>query len=100
MRTFEEWFNRYRMTTSTFGFEPSNIYNIDETGFQMGDGEHTYVIIDQRVSTEKYATKGDQTENISVIECRCMDGTVLPPFIIFKGKNLQSSWYFENAPED
>src|SRR5438045_2041065 len=73
---FEEWFNRYRMTTSTFRFEPSNIYNIDETGFQMGDGERTYVVIDQRVSTEKYATKGDQTENISVIECGCMDGTV------------------------
>jgi hypothetical protein len=35
-----------------------------------------------------------------VVECGCQDGTVLPPLIIFKGKNLQSTWFHDQAPDD
>jgi hypothetical protein len=97
---FEKWFNLYRKTTTTFKVQQSNIYNIDETGFQMGDSAKSYVIIDKRLGTQGYTGRGATTENITVVECGCMDGSALPPFIIFKGANLQSTWYYEKAPEN
>ena len=97
---FEKWFNVYRDATTTYKVAPCNIYNLDETGFQMGDTARSYVIIDKRLGTKGYTGRGSNTENITVIECGCMDGTVLSPFIIFKGKNLQSTWFSEDAPND
>ena len=73
---------------------------MDETGFQMGDSARTYVIIDKRLSTKGLTEKGSKGENISVVECGCQYGSVLPPLIIFKGKKLQSTWYHEQAPDD
>jgi hypothetical protein len=72
-------------TTSTFQFEPSNIYNIDETSFQMGDGQHTFIVIDQRISTGKYTTKGDKAENITVTEWLNLLGGVRDLLLIVRG---------------
>lgn len=42
-------------------------------------------------------TSGSNRENISVLATCCADGTSLDPLIIFKGKNMQSSWVGTDA---
>jgi hypothetical protein len=66
----------------------------------MGNTARSYIIVDKRLGTAGYLGKSSKMENISLIECGCQDGTVLPPMIIFKGKNLQSTWFYEQAPDD
>jgi hypothetical protein len=51
---FEKWFNIYRKMTTTHKAEHYNIYNIDETGFQMGNSARSYIIVDKRISTTGY----------------------------------------------
>jgi hypothetical protein len=97
---FEKWFNVYRHALRTHGDALCNIYNMDETGFQMGNGAKSYVVIDKRLGTSGYVNEASKTKNITVIECSCMDGSVIPPFTIFKGKNLQSTWFPELAPDN
>jgi hypothetical protein len=50
--TFNGWFNRYRDHFEKHKPELRNIYNIDETGFVLGDGERAYVIIDKILGSE------------------------------------------------
>lgn len=38
-------------------------------------------------------------ENITVIDCICADGTVLPPFIVMKGKRPSYSWVKDSELE-
>jgi hypothetical protein len=99
-KAFEKWFKVYRHALRTHRDALSNIYNMDETGFQMGDGAKSYVVVDKCLGTTGYVNTPSKTENVTVIECGCMDGTVLPPFTVFKGKNLQSTWFPEQAPDN
>ncbi|KAF8721838.1 DDE superfamily endonuclease, partial [Rhizoctonia solani] len=74
------------------------IFNLDEKGFPMGlTGKEKVVILtwDHR---DGYA--GDGTRKlVTTIECICANGTVLPPMIIMKGKNVQKAWQ-EGSPLD
>ena len=75
-----------------YGITDEDIYNFDETGFQMG------VISTSKVVTaaEKARTNSIQPgnrEQVTVIESIQATGHLLPPLIIFKGRMLQESWY-------
>jgi hypothetical protein len=61
------------------------------------DAARLYIIINKRLSIKGYTEHRSNIENITVIECGCMDGSVLPFFIIFKVKNLLSTWFAEDA---
>jgi hypothetical protein len=39
----------------------------------------------------------ESRETITVIECVSADGTVLPPLLIYKGKNVQKRWRCKHA---
>ena len=68
-----------------------NIYNMDESGFSIGTMESTRIIIDSILCT-KYQTHPGRQEWVSMVECVCANGTILPPLRIFKGKNVLQSW--------
>jgi hypothetical protein len=95
-----KWFDMFKHTMDKYKIQLENIYNIDETGFQMGATSRSYVIIDKRSGGYGHSGSGSKGENITAIETSCADGTVLPPFIIFKGEHLQSTWYSGDAPQD
>lgn len=92
------WFILVRNTIAKYGILEEDIYNFDETGFQMGV-----------ISTAKVVTAADKARTVSiqpgnrgwvtVIESINSTGWVLPPLIIFKGKLLQRSWY-DTIPYD
>ncbi|KAF8594770.1 hypothetical protein BDV93DRAFT_549088 [Ceratobasidium sp. AG-I] len=73
----------------------ANRFNCDEKGFQLGVTGRERVLIMKRdpdAPRDGYAGGSKQP-----IECICADGTVLPPFIIMKGKYVQKRWS-ENSP--
>jgi len=95
----EKWFNDFRSVIDEFDIQQCDIYNMDETGFSIGSIKATRVIIDRTQNIRYQAYPGRQ-EWVSVIECISMDGSALPPLIIFKGKTLSSRWIPHNTPKD
>jgi DDE superfamily endonuclease len=58
------------------------------------------VIIDKNQGSLGHSVEGTKGEWITVIECVSAEGVALPPFVIFKGKHLQSNWFQPNTPHD
>lgn len=83
---------------------PENIYNADEKGFLMGVMNRT-----KRVFNKHYKKTGqligavqDGSRNwITLLACICQDGSALPPFLIYQGKEggFRDSWCDDVDPE-
>ena len=99
---FNAWFKRFHdnINKLTPKPEPQNIYNIDETGFILDDGEKAYVIIDKRLESKSRTIKAQRGELLTVIECSSATGVAIPPMIIYKGQHLQHYWFEPKAPRD
>jgi len=95
----EKWFAAVKSIIDEFNIDPKNIHNMDETGCSIGSIKATRVIID-RTKNIRYSAYPGRQEWVSVIECISMDGTSLPPLIIFKGKTLSSRWIPSNTPRN
>ena len=89
--TLNAWFDAVEQTVVKFNIDQRNIYNMDETGFAIGTMQSTRVIVDATIRTQWQANPGRQ-EWLTVVECICADGTVIKPFVIFKGENVDSRW--------
>jgi hypothetical protein len=104
------WFDRVQATITKYGILPEDMYNFDETGFQMGIIATTKVIARARARGQgqargraqgrpKVIQPGDRTW-VTVIEGINAQGWALPATIIFAGKVNQSTWYEAGIPED
>lgn len=71
--------------------KPEDIYNMDESGFTIGDVEASQRIINAAIR-QRFQAKPGRQEWVTAVECICANGTSLPPLIIFKGKNLLRQW--------
>lgn len=76
------WFDVYKKIVLELN---KNIYNMDATGFSIGTMESTRIIVDLMLRAKLQARPGRQ-ECVSIVECICVDGTVLPPLRIFGGR--------------
>src|SRR5436305_1663021 len=90
------WFNEFKRVVAEYNVDPKNIYNMDETGFSIGTMQASCVIINKNLRTQLQAAPGRQ-EWISIVECVSMNGTAIPPLIIFKGERLSNSWIPKNV---
>ncbi|BCR86319.1 uncharacterized protein ACHE_30306S [Aspergillus chevalieri] len=88
------WFNRVQETILRYGIAEQDIYNMDETGFQMGVASTAKVICgsETRDSHAKSIQPGNR-EWITIIIAINASGHALPPQIIMAGKKHQSQWY-------
>jgi hypothetical protein len=66
--------------------DPENLYNMDESGFAIGDIETSQRIINATIR-QKFQTKPGNQEWVTAVECICADRSSTP-LIIFKGENL------------
>ncbi|KJZ73072.1 hypothetical protein HIM_07456 [Hirsutella minnesotensis 3608] len=98
------WFERVQATVQKFGIVQEDIYNFDETGFNMGIIATTKVVTQTRQpKSRKGRPKATQPGNrnfVTVIEGINATGWALPATIIFEGKVHQSSWYRTGIPKD
>jgi len=93
------WFEDLRRVIEEHNIESENIYNMDESGFAIGDVEASQRIINATIRQQFQAKLGRQ-EWVTAIECICAAGGSLPPLIIFKGENLSHQWIPANIHKD
>jgi DDE superfamily endonuclease/Tc5 transposase DNA-binding domain/helix-turn-helix, Psq domain len=87
----KQWFDDLEKVLVEYNIKPENIYNMDESGFAIGEKEPGRCIINAKVRQQFQAKPGRQ-EWVSVVECICADGTIVPPLVIFKAENLSTQW--------
>jgi hypothetical protein len=63
-------------------FLPHEIYNCDESGYQIGQGKQRKVVSSR--TTSDIAT-GGHAKSITGIECIAADGWVMLPWFLVKG---------------
>ena len=84
------WFNAFRVRFEEQKYELCDIYNMDETGFAVGDTQSTRIIVDSTYKSNLKVTAGKQ-EWVTVLECIDGAGGALPPMVIFKAQNTNSA---------
>lgn len=83
---------------------PHNIYNMDEKGFLLGVLQKTKRVF-TRASFESGKLLGagqdGNREWITILATICMDGSYLPPSVIYQATsgNLQDTWLDEFDPQ-
>ena len=63
------------------------MYNIDESGFAIREKEAGRCIINAQIHKKFQAKPGCQGW-VSVMECICVNASVIPPLVIFRAENL------------
>jgi hypothetical protein len=94
-----KWFDDLRRVIEEHNIESKNIYNMDESGFAIGDVEDSQRIINVTIRQQFQAKPGRQ-EWVTTMACICADGSSLPPLIIFKGEKLSHQWIPADIPKD
>ena len=81
-----EWFKLVHNVRAKYGIEARDIYNFDETGFQMGaSGSFKVITGAERRQRPKNKEPGNR-EWVTAVETIVINRTSLPPLIIFPGK--------------
>jgi hypothetical protein len=93
------WFDAVATKFQECVYNNSNVWNMDESGFGVGESQTTKVLvpIDR---AQQYKTVVGKQEWVTVIECINAAGGALPPMIIFKGQNMNSGWLPPQTPPD
>ncbi|KAJ6436862.1 Glycerate kinase [Purpureocillium lavendulum] len=91
------WFCLVRNVVAKYGIADADIYNFDETGFQMGVIANGIVVTSsERRSNVKMRQPGNR-EWVPVIQGVGALGFCVPPFIVVSGKYHLSTWYQDDA---
>jgi hypothetical protein len=92
------WFRLVQNTIAKYGITEADIYNFDETGFQMGVIMTAKVVTGSDRSSRPKAVQPGNREWVTIIQGIGGAGYALPPFIVFAGKHHLSTWYEEDTP--
>ena len=92
-KIIQNWFRLVQNTIAKYGILAQDIYNFDETGFQMGMITTAKVITGSKRAGRPTVTQPGNREWVTAIEAINSTGWALPPMIIFQGKLHQASWY-------
>jgi len=96
IRAFLELFEATRIRLN---IRLEDIYNMDETGIALGVCTNSRVLGDAR-KKKAYVKSPENREWVSIIESISADGRKLQCLVIFKGKNLQTTWFpSESVPD-
>ncbi|RYC79285.1 hypothetical protein BFJ63_vAg17832 [Fusarium oxysporum f. sp. narcissi] len=87
----EKWFQTWHKYVRE-GVEQDDIWNIDETGFQIGYLKNgiflwTFGEVEQPILTDAH-----ETISVTVVESISATGRILPPFIIMSGVQITARW--------
>ena len=98
-RVISPWFSLIQSVKEKYGILDEDIYNFDETGFLMGQIKTQMVFSgSEKRSAPKRIQPGNR-EWVTVIQGVNAAGWAIPPFVVFAGKVLISSWYYD-IPRD
>ncbi|KAJ5543879.1 hypothetical protein N7494_005158 [Penicillium frequentans] len=87
-----KWFEGYENAISSYGIQREDLYNFDESGFQMGIGKDQWIVT--REPRRKIVSGTDTNrEYVTVVEAVSADGYAIPPLIILTAKRLSHQWF-------
>jgi hypothetical protein len=78
-------------------YPPDAIFNVDESGFALGDTLSLKVLISKE-DIRGFTKIPGQQERITAIECIGASGVVLPLLMIFKAKHANTGWIPQYTP--
>jgi hypothetical protein len=87
------WFRLVRNVIDKYAIQEGDIYNFDETGFQMGILSSAKVVTSSERHGRPRTKQPGNREWVTVIQAVCADGWVVPPYFVVKGKNHLLPWY-------
>jgi hypothetical protein len=93
------WFKLVGDTIAKYGIIEEDIFNFDETGFQMGVISTSKVITSSDRKGRPRTKQPGNRKWVTAIEAVNARGWAIPPFIIFDGKLHQSTWYYTGIPK-
>jgi hypothetical protein len=89
----QAWYDRVAATKQKWGILDEDVYNFDETGFQMVVAATARVLTRSDRRGRAILTQPGNREWVTVIESINCQGWALPATVIFPGKLHQASWY-------
>jgi hypothetical protein len=92
-RVIQPWFELVRETKQKYGILDEDTHNFDESGFMMGMIAAQMVFTGSEKRSNPKKIQPGNREWVTIIQGICAAGWAIPPFIIFGGKVLISSWY-------
>jgi Tc5 transposase DNA-binding domain len=88
-----EWFDRYDQIVAEHKITPSNEWNMDESGLEIGDFGREKVLMELTdLSRETIVKKPLHERWNTTIECVSASGSKIAPLVIFTGKNVWTTW--------
>lgn len=93
----ERWFNAVASQFEEYKYDLSNVWNMDESGFGIGEEQAMKVLI-HLDSVQKHKVVAGKQEWVTDIESISAAGESLPPLLIFKGKNMNTRWISDQTP--
>jgi hypothetical protein len=92
LSTLQHWFDRLEALIT--GVSPTNIYNFDETIFQIGRGNRdVYVFASSHAAIPHVTPDRPYCEWITTIECIAADGWAAAPYIVIQGDYYLEEWF-------
>ena len=87
-----EWFNSYQETIAQYGIPADDIWNFDETGFNIGVGKDQWIITRE---PKRQISGGFSTnrEYATAIEAVSATGSTIAPVVILSAKVLLQRWF-------
>jgi hypothetical protein len=93
------WFTLVQSMKTKYGIANEDTWNFDESGFLMGKISSQLVVTgSEKPGKQKKLQPGDR-EWVTLVQGVAATGRVIPPFLIFAGKVLISTWY-ANLPRN
>lgn len=89
----QAWFVRIKTTIEAYGIQSDDIYNFDETGFQMGVIATAKVVTGSDRAGRPRTVQPGNREWVTIIETINTRGFAIPPLVIFEAVWHQASWY-------
>ena len=87
----DQWFALFSKIKTEYSIDESNIWNMAEKGLMRGViGKESVIISRHQLKTSM--TQPDNREWVALIECVSLEGKVIKPWIIFKGRQQMKAW--------
>ena len=84
--SMQAWLDLLQEVKEEFRILDSNLYNMGERGCILGVSERARILTPSS-SRVKYAKQPGNRESVTIIECICSTGTVIPPFVIWSAQS-------------
>jgi hypothetical protein len=95
------FFERLKAIKLEYKINDANMYNVDETGTQMGDTGREKVFCDATANGSTAVVKKPGLEKWTTsLECASALGDKIDPLIIFAAKSLWTTWFPRNIDAD